>query len=215
LLPLIACFALLGASLSQGELPAAYSGQEVAELARAIDLAAQADLQGLLIQGFKTFEIEVGAYRGENAHRLALSMHQRAQAPWSAVTLGIVSTRTGRHAQATQTLRNAISMAPDYRTQGELRGDLAIALIGAGKEKRALEALGSSYARGSVNAGLVLGRIALREGQMPKARAIFRTLLDVQPAQAWAHRGWGLAMLPRPDAVSLPGNSRSPVTPPL
>ncbi len=164
-------------------------------------------------KAFARFTQEVEAYHGWNAQRLAEGMHRRAQATWSAMTLALVCTRLGDSDRATRVLRSALEAEKDPVLQYELLERLGLAQLGAGKESAARGPLGSAFRRGSVNAGVVLGRIELRDGRMAQARAIFRTLLDKQPPPSWALRGWGLSMLPEPAAKSVPANPRTPVTP--
>ena len=83
-----------------------------------------------------------------------------------------------------------------WRQLTDLYDRRALGRIGAGRTDLARRDLGAALARGSSDAGVVLGRIALTEGRLEDARAIFRELLAEEPPQAWALRGWGLTMLP-------------------
>lgn len=178
----------------QGELP--HGEARAAYLVEALERAAESTLGPLIQEGFDELLLEVKAFRGASAKALAEALHRRAGAVWSAMSLALISTQTGDSDRATEVLRSAIEGASDPREEYDLLERLGLALQGSGQERRALAPLGSAFARGSVNAGVVLGRIALREGRLRQARAIFRTLLDEDPPPSWALRGWGLAMLP-------------------
>jgi len=139
-------------------------------------------------------------------------MHARAQAPWSAMTLALISTRLGDTGRATRILRLAIERESNPVLRYELLERLGLALAGGGDEQAARAPLGSAFRQGSANAGVVLARMDLREGRMHRARKIFRTLLQETPPQSWALRGWGLSLLPQPPSALAP--HRTPVTPP-
>lgn len=166
------------------------------ELVRRIESATQEQLGPMLREGFDQMMVEVRAYNDVRARRLAEALHARAAATWSAMSLALVSTRMGDSERATRVLREAIPLAPTAADEYGLLERLGLVLQASGDEEAARGPFGSAYARGSANAGVVLGRIALRDGQMGQARAIFRTLLHEDPPQSWALRGWGLSMLP-------------------
>ncbi len=141
---------------------------------------------------------------------------------WAASTLGLVQTRAARHADAEETVSEEITrvrgdlarltagagwpdLSPEERGgwREALRLDLvglhdrrALARIGAGRTSEALSDLGAALAGGSRDAALVLGRLALREGNPARARRLLGSLLDEAGGEAWARRGWGLTMLP-------------------
>lgn len=180
----------------------AIPGMETADerVAAFVDSLARVDdgeLSGVLQLAFEEFLSLTRSYRLELARTLAEAMHARAAAGWSAMSLALIATRSGDSARAQQVLELEIARTPEGPRQYELLERLGLALQGAGNEPAALGPLGSAFARGSSNAGVVLGRIALREGRLGQARAIFRTLLIQDPPQSWALRGWGLSMLPR------------------
>jgi hypothetical protein len=178
--------------------------QTIEELLIELERASGETLKKSQAKSFARFTQEVEAYNGWNAQRIAEGMHRRAEASWSAMTLALVSTRLGDSERATRVLRDAIEVETNPVTQYELYERLGLAHMGAGREMQARGPLGSAFRRGSVNAGVVLGRIELRDGRMPQARAIFRTLLDKEPPASWALRGWGLSMLPPPESTQNP-----------
>ncbi|MFT7486188.1 MAG: hypothetical protein ACI9F9_002043 [Candidatus Paceibacteria bacterium] len=165
-------------------------------LLKQLQSAEGQDLSQAWQKGFEQMMVEIRAYRAAPARALAEAMHQRAQATWSAMSLALICTRMGDSASATRVLREAVERSTNKQEQYELLERLGLALRGAGFDKDAQGPLGSAFARGSANAGVVLGRIALQEGRRGQARSIFRTLLPADPPQAWALRGWGLSMLP-------------------
>ncbi len=161
------------------------------------------DLAGVLQVVFEEFIDSTRRYEIEQARALAEAMFARAPAGWSAMSLALICTRAGESSRALEVLRTQVAGTPEGPAQYELLERLGLAIQGSGHEAAALGPLGSAFARGSANAGVVLGRIALREGQLEQARSIFRTLLTQEPPQSWAMRGWGLSMLPpRPPNVA-------------
>lgn len=141
---------------------------------------------------------------------------------WAASMLGLVQTRAGLHdgaelvvsaeieflrsevARLTATLASAEKDSADLRAwRSALHRDLvglydrrALARLGAGHIEAARSDLGAALAGGSRDAALVLGRLALREGQQARARRLLGSLLHEDQGEAWARRGWGLTMLP-------------------
>lgn len=165
-------------------------------VAEAVRTAPQAELGEALQLGFDDFLAAAGRYDGEVALELAEALHARADAPWSAMSLSLIHTRCGDPNRGVDVLRKALVTAPDPATERDLVAALGLALSVAGRREPGLAAFGSAFCRGSDNAGVVLGRLALREGRLERARAIFRTLLRSTPPPAWALRGWGLSLLP-------------------
>lgn len=144
---------------------------------------------------------------------------------WASSTLGLTQTRAGLHADAEATVSSEIAlvqaelealtrrlateeMTPEDREataswRAALRRDLvglrdrrALARLGSGWIAGARADLGASLAGGSRDAALVLGRLALREGDLAGARRLFGSLLAEGEGEAWARRGWGISMLP-------------------
>lgn len=158
--------------------------------------APREELPALYQVGFEEFLAAAGAHRAELAVPLAEALHARARAPWSAMSLALVLRRAGDSPRELEVLREALEAELDPITERDLRVALGHALLTAGSLEPGLAALGSAFCRGSENAGVVLGRMALREGRPRQARAIFRTLLRNDPPPSWALRGWGLSLLP-------------------
>ncbi len=166
-------------------------------LIEALPTLEGAELQAGLRLAFDEFVNQTSAYRMDLALPLAEEMHARAQADWSAMSYSLACTRAGRSTLARRLLLTQLERSPDGPQRYALLERLGLAALGAQDIHLARQALGSAFAEGSNNAGVVLGALALREGRTNVARSVFRGLLEDQPAQSWAHRGWGLSMLPR------------------
>ena len=173
-------------------------------LVRALGETSAAGLDECLALAFEEFLNQTRAFRMDLALPLAEGMHARAQADWSAMSLGLACTRAGLNARAADVLREQLTLSEEGPDQAALMERLGLAYLGARQEAPARRELGAALARGSSNAGVVLGMLALRQGRPVAARALFRSILDEEPAQSWAHRGWGLSMLPRPDEAEAP-----------
>ena len=161
-----------------------------------VEAAPDAQLGEALQLGFDDFLAAAGRYDGEVALPLAEALHARADAPWSAMSLSLIHTRCGDPSRGVEVLRKAIVNVQEPATERDLVAALGLALVVSGQREPGLAAFGSAFCRGSDNAGVVLGRLALREGRLERARSIFRTLLRSTPPPAWALRGWGLSLLP-------------------
>lgn len=153
-------------------------------------------LRGCLVAAFEDFMAQSRAFRLDLSRPLAEAMHGRAEATWSAMTLALISTRAGDSSRAQGVLREQLRRTPEGVEHYELLERLGLARLGAGDSTGALAPLGAAFARGSANAGVMLGRLELRAGRSGRARSIFRSLLDEEPPQSWALRGWGLSMVP-------------------
>lgn len=165
-------------------------------LVAALPGVGDSEVGAWLQAGFEEFLTAAEAYEGERAVLLAEALHERARAPWSAMSLALISTRTGDSTRAASVLEGALDAELDPVTERDLLERLGLALMAGGSREPGLAALGSAFCRGSNNAAVVLGRLALREGRPRQARAIFRTLLVNDPPPSWALRGWGLSLLP-------------------
>jgi len=154
------------------------------------------ELAACLQVSYEEFLNETRAYRLDLALPLAEAMHRRALAPWSAISLALASSRAGRPERAREVLLEQLGRATDRVTEYDLLERLGLVALGAGDRQEARKFLGAAFARGSANAGVVLARLALAEGRRETSRAVFRSLLGEEPSQSWAHRGWGLSMLP-------------------
>jgi len=173
------------------------SGEERAlALEAALAEVSPEELPACLQLAFEEFLAATRGFRTDLALPLAEAMHARAGATWSAMSLALVSTRVGRGARAREVLAAQLEITPEGVDRFELLERLGLALLGAGDRRGAHAGLGAAFTRGSSNAGVVLGRLALAGGQRKRARALFRTLLDEERGRSWALRGWGLSMLP-------------------
>lgn len=170
------------------------------------------DEQACLVLAFERFQALMDAFRLERALPLAEAMFARRPAGWSAVNLARALTRAGRHVEARAVLTAQIERDSDPASLVALHDERALAALGAGDERAGERDLGYAWARGSPNAGVVLGQRALTAGLRERARAIFRTLLDAEPPEAWALRGWGLSMV-RPPRSGAGDPHPSPLTP--
>jgi hypothetical protein len=153
-------------------------------------------LQDCLVAGFEDFMGQSRVFRLDLSRPLAEAMHGRAAATWSAMTLALICTRDGLAARAQEVLLEQLERTPEGVEHYELLERLGLARLGAGDETGSLAPLGAAFARGSANAGVVLGRLELHAGHLGRARSLFRSLLDEDPPQSWALRGWGLSMVP-------------------
>ena len=170
----------------------------VGVLLTALEEVDEVELPACLQIAYAEFLNETQAFRLDLSTPLAEAMHRRAQAGWSAICLGLTYTRSDDSARALEVLGAQLARTPDGPAQFDLLERLGLAALGAGDERGARNHLGSALARGSNNAGVVLGKLALDGGRREEARNLFRPLLDEEPSQSWAHRGWGLSMLPTP-----------------
>ncbi len=200
MIPSILLAGLLAAATAQDSWDRARElapGKARAEaLLGALDEVGEEELPACLEVAWEEFRNETRAYRLDLALPLAEAMHRRAEAPWSAVSLALASTRAGRSERAREVLLAQLRTTAGGPTEYELLERVGLAALGAGNEQEARKFLGAAFARGSANAGVVLGRLALAEARREQSKALFRSLLDEEPSQSWAHRGWGLSMLP-------------------
>jgi len=167
-------------------------------LLTALEEVGEEDLPACLQMAYAEFLNQTNAYRMDLSLPLAEAMHRRAQAGWSAMSLGLSYTRAGDSTRAREVLGAQLARTPEGPLQFDLLERLGLAALGAGDLRAARIHLGSALARGSNNAGVVLGKLALDAGRRDEARSLFRPLLGQDPSQSWAHRGWGLSMIPAP-----------------
>jgi len=141
----------------------------------------------------------------EGASPIQEVLFERFPAPWSAIDLALTRTWLGDAAGVDAVLAQAIAREEAAgRPAADLWSQRGIAALGFGDEARARDYLGRALARGSEDASLVLGRLDLDAGRLEAARMEFRaSILSDRPA-AWALRGWGLTLLPRPQAAPEP-----------
>ena len=133
----------------------------------------------------------------EGALPIQSALHERNQADWSAMDLGLTLARLGDREGLDATLGEAIARA---RAAGSPVADLwsvwGTATAGFGDTERAMDYLGRALAHGSSDAGLVLGLMDLEAGRLAAARRGFRPSILSEPPAAWALRGWGMTLLP-------------------
>ncbi|MCB9916537.1 MAG: hypothetical protein H6828_15535 [Planctomycetes bacterium] len=162
----------------------------------ALATAPEAELLATYKLGVEELGNQTRAFHMDVALPLAEALHARAGAPWSAACLGIAARKAGAPARAHAVLAEAAAGVPDGPERYALLEELGLVSLGAGDEPLARRELGASLARGSSNAGVVLGLLALRDGRRDEARALFRAQLERPEGRSWAWRGWGLSMLP-------------------
>ena len=166
---------------------------------RTRDKQGEGVLPGMYELGLDELQNQTRAYHADLVVRLAAALHARAHA----------------------VLYEAAAAEPDGPSRTDLYERLGLASLGAGEVRLARRELGAALARGSTNAEVVLGLIALRDGRRDPARALFRGVIEaeaqraarglpvVEMGQSWAHRGWGLSMLPRAPSAT-PGDRDQP-----
>lgn len=119
-------------------------------------------------------------------------LHRHHGQAWSAMNLAGSLHRAGRTVEADAVLaaQEALEPAP-----AQIQNTRGIQALGAGDERAARDHLGRSLALGWTDSALVLARLDLSRGDAPAARDGFRALLADPEPHAWAHRGWGMALL--------------------
>ena len=169
------------------------------------DLSPEQEQQ-ILVEAWQAFLGEEQAFRLDRAEQLALAMHARAKATWSALSLALLSTRMGEHERAIQVLTEQLQQSPASADRLVLLQRRAIAEAGAGNVQANLDLLGQALVLGGTDAQQMLGRYYLGQAQYTRAGALFSALLpplsrgrapyeaDGQ-VPAWALRGWGVALL--------------------
>jgi tetratricopeptide (TPR) repeat protein len=166
-------------------------------LTRALEGLPAAQVAEVYGPAYQRYVALADSYQTERALVLARALHARAQALWSAINLANSLRRTGRFDEARAVLTEQLERTRDDPDRAELLQARALVAAAAGWRGRERDDLGAALAHGSVDAAVVLGRLALSEGHPGRARAVFRSVLREDPPQAWALRGWGLSMLPR------------------
>jgi hypothetical protein len=137
----------------------------------------------------------------EGALAIQRDLHRRSQAEWSALDLALTLRQLNEEKACDEVLAEAIDQARGAgRPTAELWAQRGIHTLGFGDDSRARDYLGRALAMGSRDASLMLARLDLVSGRRGAARAGFRaSILGTSPG-AWAQRGWGLSLLPRPKA---------------
>jgi hypothetical protein len=145
----------------------------------------------------------------ESTLPIQTELHERYQADWSALDLGLTYKSLGKSKAADHLLAETIGReAAAGRRTAHLWEQRGILALGSGDERAARDYLGKALLLGSGDAGLVLSRLDLMEGRSESARLGFRALLLDQPTPDWAWRGWGSALLP--PAFAAPAVKNAP-----
>lgn len=163
-------------------------------------------LEAALGAAYECFREEERAYRVEAATTLAEAVHAAAGAGWSAHNLAGIARRAGDYPRADAVLEDELARASTRDERVDLLEARAIVAAGAGWRDQERALLGAALARGGEDACQMLGRIALAQGRLARARTLFRRLVErawgtpqkEAAAPPWALRGWGLALLPAP-----------------
>lgn len=116
----------------------------------------------------------------------------------AALLLALVSRLMGEHEEALVLLERRLESTPNPVDRRELLVEIARNRLAVGQDASASRALGEALALGSPDAGWLLGRSALSEGAVPRARAVFRALIsnsEEGPTPTPALSGYGLALL--------------------
>jgi hypothetical protein len=132
--------------------------------------------------------------------------------PRTAGLVALVARLRGDPGAAISVLEAELSGSREARDRRTLLVELARARLGAGTDAAARRDLGEALTLGSSDAAGLLGRFALSEGAVERARALFRSLLEAPARPASALRGHGLSLL-TDAAPSLPAGRNHPETP--
>ena len=165
-----------------------------------IQAATEAELPALMQPGYERYVVEMRAFRPLSAERVAVAMHIRAQAPWSAMGVASAQRRGGNTAGAVEVLEEQIARTTAKAEKVALWEALSLAMHAHGNADGRLDALGSAYAQGGADARQILGGKALLEERYAEALTLFGGLLDrarlqERDPEPWALPGWGLALL--------------------
>lgn len=131
--------------------------------------------------------------RHPEALAIGRPVHRDAQAPWSALSLGLNLTRAGRYREAESVMAAQLERTPLVADLWNQRG---ITAMGSGRDRASRGFLAHALLLGSYDAASILARMDLRDGFLERARAGFRGILRSDPDNAWSRRGWGLSLLP-------------------
>jgi len=152
---------------------------------------------------YETMVEDADAWRMADAEALAIALHERNHATWSAISLALLSTRMGQHARADRVLGRQIESSEVRAERVALISQRAISALGAGREEASRNHLGRAIQLGSKDAVQILALLEFGAGRHERARRLFGTLLLPEPEGAaeplevvpWALRGYGLALL--------------------
>ena len=139
-------------------------------------------------------------------------LHRRYAAVWSAMDLALTLRQLNEQEECDALVAQAIERAhKEGQPTVGLWSQRGINALGFGDEARGRDYLGRALAMGSNDASIVLGRLDLVSGRIEAARAAFRGSILSDPEGAWAQRGWGLSLLPRPKTPPAGLRAKSPL----
>lgn len=183
----------------------------VAAIEAALAEALPEDLADRVRFAFATAAEDVRALRLAESRQVAWALYERMRIAEAsdlpaehaggtrvALLLALVSRRMDEHAEALAILERSLGSAPEVGDRRDLLVELGRNRIAAGEDAAAKRALGEALALGAPDAGWLLGRSALSEGVVPRARALFRTLIsstEAGPTPTPALRGYGISLL--------------------
>lgn len=183
----------------------------VAAIETALGETLPGDLAERIRFAFRTAAEDARALRLAESQQIARALHDRVQAAMaselpdehrsvtqSAVLLALVSRLKGEHADALAVLEPRLASTQGPADRRELLVEIGRTQWAAGQDASATRALGEAIALGSSDAGWLLGRNALSEAAISRARALFRTLIsnsEEGTAPTPALRGYGLSLL--------------------
>jgi tetratricopeptide (TPR) repeat protein len=166
---------------------------------RAMDEAlSQASAENLRVRLERGQEVSEEDARGLHldwALDEARLIHEYAPDGRTASLLARVLGLRGEHGEAAKVLEHQVAATRESAERAGLLAELGKARIAAGADAAALRELGAALALGSQDAGYSLATRALSRGEIARARALFRALLEEEPSAAPAQRGYGLALL--------------------
>lgn len=183
----------------------------VAAIQTALAETRTAELTECIRLAFTTATDDARALHLDESEQVARALHERVETvaagelpaehrsgTKAAVLLALVSRLKGEHSEALAVLEPRLRSTSDPADRQELLVEIGRASTAAGQNASAGRALGEALAIGSPDAGWLLGRSALCEAVVPRARALFRTLISNSEARAVpppALRGYGLSLL--------------------
>lgn len=153
------------------------------------------------------------------SHQVARALHARVQAASkgdlpaehrsgakATGLLAFVSRMRGEHAEAMTILEHQLESTPDPIDRRHLLVEVGRTRLAAGQDASARRDLGEALALGSSDAGWLLGRSALSEEAIFRARALFRSLVS-SPEEGLTPtsglRGYGLSLLTGAESTVL------------
>ena len=160
------------------------------------------DMRPVLQRGYERFLSHTDSASAAEAVALAEALHDRARAVWTGMNLAIARTRLGAYEAASLPLRGLLQGDLNASDRVTIKSRLSLVYLGSGGLLRARGQLGAGLTEGAGDSRIVLGLIALERARWDRSKALFRSALAGDPSQAWAGRGWGLSMVPRPRSLT-------------